>query len=166
MSCFGSRLVVDLYADELSADKVNATTLKIERKTDRTWTLGGPAYLMPIIEVVGNGGVLNTGGEFKMNAALSGTTLTKRGSGCLFLKQSGSLERLVMTGGDVAIQHNTAVRSIEIQSGTLWDDVQATTQPIHVPHGKTGTRQLTGKSTYSGATTVSAGTLQLSSGAI
>ena len=54
MSCFGSRLVVDLYADDLSADKVNATTLKIERKTDRAWTLGGPAYLMPIIEVVGH----------------------------------------------------------------------------------------------------------------
>ena len=51
---FGSRLVVDLYADDLSADKVNATTLKIERKTDRAWTLGGPAYLMPIIEVVGH----------------------------------------------------------------------------------------------------------------
>ena len=355
---FGSRLVVDLHADELSADMVNATTLKIERKTDRAWTLGGPAYLMPIIEVVGHladgqtrmaagkyviahienlegnvddlilegietskkslyiedgkliveihplrnpstitwtgsqsntwdiaetenfsmaseptgfvagdhvvfgddaqqksilisedvfpssitinsseaytlggqgaiagnnifyqegtgsvtlkgansytggnhlrggttivstlanqysavgnlggittdanlftmensavlqttaatetgspmkmvgdGGVLNAGGEFKMNAALSGTTLTKRGSGCLFLMQSGTLERLVMTGGDVAIQHNTAVRSIEIQSGTLWDDVQATTQPIHVPAGKTGTWQLTG----------------------
>ena len=96
------------------------------------------------MKMVGDGGVLNAGGEFKMNAALSGTTLTKRGSGCLFLMQSGSLERLVMTGGDVAIQHNTAVRSIEIQSGTLWDDVQATTQPIHVPHGKTGTWQLTG----------------------
>ena len=96
------------------------------------------------IKMVGNGGVLNAGGEFKMNAALSGTTLTKRGNGCLFLMQGGSLERLVMTGGDVAIQNNTAVRSIEIQSGTLWDDVQATTQPIHVPQGKTGTWQLTG----------------------
>ena len=96
------------------------------------------------MKMVGDGGVLNAGGEFKMNAALSGTTLTKRGSGCLFLMQSGSLERLVMTGGDVAIQNNTAVRSIEIQSGTLWDDVQATTQPIHVPAGKTGTWQLTG----------------------
>ena len=96
------------------------------------------------MKMVGDGGVLKAGGEFKMNAALSGTTLTKSGSGCLFLMQSGSLERLVMTGGDVAIQNNTAVKSIEIQSGTLWDDVQATTQPIHVPHGKTGTWQLTG----------------------
>ena len=96
------------------------------------------------MKMVGDGGVLDAGGEFKMNAALSGTTLTKRGSGCLYLMQGGSLERLVMTGGDVALQHNTAVRSIEIQAGTLWDDVQATTQPIHVPQGKTGVWQLTG----------------------
>lgn len=354
---FGSRLVVDLYATDLSADKVNATTLKIERKTDRAWTLGGPAYLMPIIEVVGHlaeeqtrmaagkyviahienfegnvedlilegietskkslyiedgkliveihplrnpstvtwtgnqsniwdiaetenfsmtgeptgfvagdnvvfddnavhksviineevlpssitvnsseaytfsgtgaiignsvfnkegtgtvtmkgdnsytggnhlrggitqvsalanqyaavgnlggittdatrftmengavlqttaaietgspitltgdGGVFDLGDEFKMNASLSGTLLTKRGRGCLFLMKEGSLNRLVMTGGDVAIQNNNAVKNIEIQSGTLWDDVQATTHSIHVPQGKTGTWQLT-----------------------
>lgn len=354
---FGSRLVVDLYAADLSADKVNATTLKIERKTDRAWTVGGPAYLMPIIEVVGHladgqsrmaagkyviahienfegnvedlilegietskkslyiedskliveihplrnpstvtwtgnqsniwdiaetenfsmtgeptgfvagdnvvfddnavhksviineevlpsfitvnssedytfsgmgaiignsvfnkegtgtvtmkgnnsytggshlrggitqvsalanqytavgnlggittdatrftmengavlqttaaietgspitltgdGGVFDLGDEFKMNASLSGTLLTKRGRGCLFLMKEGALNRLVMTGGDVAIQNNNAVKNIEIQSGTLWDDVQATTHSIHVPQGKTGTWQLT-----------------------
>ena len=355
---FGSRLVVDLYADDLSADKVNATTLKIERKTDRAWTQGGPTYLMPVIEVVGHpvdgqtrmapgryvighigniegsvgdiilegietskknlyvedgklivevlsqrspatvtwigsqnniwdvtetenfsleneatgfvagdnvlfddkaqsmsvnisetvlpasitvdssedytfrgdgaiagqavftqkgsgtvimsgansytggnhlqggttkvsalanqyaaegnlggitsvadwftmengailevtaatemgspmkmvdeGGVLDIAADLKMNASLSGTTLTKRGNGCLFLMKAGTLGRLVMAGGDVAIQDNNAIRSVEMQSGTLWDDVQATTHDIYVPEGKSAIWQLTG----------------------
>lgn len=95
------------------------------------------------ITLTGDGGVFDLGDEFKMNASLSGTLLTKRGRGCLFLMKEGSLNRLVMTGGDVAIQNNNAVKHIEIQSGTLWDDVQATTHSIHVPQGKTGTWQLT-----------------------
>ena len=95
------------------------------------------------ITLTGDGGVFDLGDEFKMNASLSGTLLTKRGRGCLFLMKEGALNRLVMTGGDVAIQNNNAVKNIEIQSGTLWDDVQATTHSIHVPQGKTGTWQLT-----------------------
>lgn len=90
------------------------------------------------------GGTLDLAADFKMNAALSGSTLTKKGRGCLFLMQAGTLEQLIMTGGDVAIQNNTAVKAIEIHSGTLWDDVQATTHAIHVPEGKSATWQLTG----------------------
>ena len=79
-----------------------------------------------------------------MNAALSGTLLTKKGNGCLYLMQTGTLERLVMAGGDIAIQDNTPVKSIEIQTGTLYDDVQATSHALIVPKGKSATWQLTG----------------------
>lgn len=95
------------------------------------------------IKIVGEGGVFDLGGEFKMNAPLSGTALTKKGAGCLFLMADGSLERLVMMGGDVALQSNNAVRTIEMQGGTLWDDVQATTHGIHIPEGKSAIWQLT-----------------------
>ena len=78
-----------------------------------------------------------------MNAPLSGTALSKKGAGCLFLMADGSLERLVMMGGDVALQSNNAVRTIEMQGGTLWDDVQATTHGIHIPEGKSAIWQLT-----------------------
>ena len=98
----------------------------------------------PMKMIGDKGGVLNAGADFKMNAALSGTVLTKKGNGCLYLMQAGTLERLVMAGGDVAIQDNSAVKSIEMQTGTLWDDVQATTHAIIVPKGKTATWQLTG----------------------
>ena len=45
---FGSRLVLDLYSDGLKADMIKTKKLTIEKKT---WTFG-PAYLMPVIEVV------------------------------------------------------------------------------------------------------------------
>ena len=97
----------------------------------------------PMKMVGDKGGVLNASADFKMNAALSGTKLTKRGNGCLYLMKAGALEHLIMTGGDVAIQNNTAVRAIEMQAGTLWDDVQATTHAIYVPKGKSAFWQLT-----------------------
>lgn len=96
------------------------------------------------MKMIDEGGILDAGAEFKMNAALSGSTLTKKGNGCLFLMKAGTLEHLIMAGGDVALQDNTAVKSIEMHSGTLWDDVQATTHAIHVPEGKSATWQLTG----------------------
>ena len=98
----------------------------------------------PMKMVGEKGGVLNATADFKMNAALSGTLLTKKGNGCLYLMQAGTLDQLVMAGGDVAIQNNTAVKSIEIQTGTLYDDVQATSHALIIPKGKSATWQLTG----------------------
>lgn len=107
-------------------------------QTQKAVEMGSP------MKMVGDeGGVLNAVADFKMNAALSGTKLTKKGNGCLYLMKAGSLDSLIMTGGDVAIQNNTAVRAIEIQSGTLWDDVQATSHAIRVPKGRSATWQLT-----------------------
>ena len=50
---FGSRLMLDLYADGLKADQVIANKLIIETKlADKVWMDYGPQYLQPVIEVV------------------------------------------------------------------------------------------------------------------
>ena len=51
---FGSRLVVDLYAEDITADVLKVNNMTIEEKTDEAWIKGGPAYLSPVIEVVGH----------------------------------------------------------------------------------------------------------------
>lgn len=97
----------------------------------------------PMKMIGDDGGVLNNNADFRMNAALSGTTLTKQGSGSLFLMQAGTLQKLVLSTGAIALQNNSPVKNIELQNGTLWDDVQSTTHGIHVPKGKSATWQLT-----------------------
>ena len=47
---FGSRLVVDLFSDGLASDFVKANVVKIETKD---WT-NGPAYLVPVVQLVAN----------------------------------------------------------------------------------------------------------------
>lgn len=50
---FGSRLVLDLYADGLKADQVIANKLTIETKiSEKVWMDYGPQYLQPVLEVV------------------------------------------------------------------------------------------------------------------
>jgi len=51
---FGSRLQIDLYGSDFSADYLKVQNLTIERKTGAAWTKGGPELLMPVIEVVGH----------------------------------------------------------------------------------------------------------------
>ena len=97
----------------------------------------------PMKMVGSEGGVINNSANFKMNASLTGTKLTKKGDGCLYLMKANTLESVVMTAGSIAIQNNSALKSIELQSGTLWDDVQATSHAIIVPKSKSATWQLT-----------------------
>lgn len=91
------------------------------------------------------GGVINAANDFKMDAIISGTTLTKRGNGCLKTQKANtSLNRLVINGGSVAAQAGNPAKVVEIQNGTLWDDAAATSHEINVPAGKSGTWQLSG----------------------
>ena len=98
----------------------------------------------PMKMVGDEGGVINNSADFRADAAISGTVLTKKGAGCLFTKASNSVQRLVLSAGSIAIQNNSPAKTIELQGGTLYDDVQATTHAIHVPKGKSATWQLTG----------------------
>ena len=90
------------------------------------------------------GGGITCSADFVQQKAISGTLLTKKGSGCLKTGTANSgLTRLVIEGGSVAAQAGNPAATVEFHSGTLWDDAQATTHAIDVPKGKAGTWQLT-----------------------
>lgn len=98
----------------------------------------------PMKMVGDEGGVINASGDFLMDAIITGTTLTKKGNGCLkTTKANTTLQRLIIAGGSVAAQAGDPAKVVEFQSGTLWDDAQATTHEINIPKGKNGTWQLT-----------------------
>ena len=50
---FGSRIVVDLYGEDITADQIITNNLSIEAKNG-IWVTAGPAYINPIIELVGH----------------------------------------------------------------------------------------------------------------
>ena len=89
------------------------------------------------------GGAINTAADFRLNANVYGTVLTKKGSGSLFMMGTSSLQRLVVQAGSLAAQKGNPASTVELQGGTLWDDAQATSHAIDVPEGKSATWQLT-----------------------
>ena len=97
----------------------------------------------PIKMLGDEGGVINCSNDFRMNASLTGTTLTKKGNGVLFTMGTNALSRLVIAGGSVAAQNGNPATTVELHRGTLYDDAQATSHGIHVPEGKSGIWQLT-----------------------
>lgn len=98
----------------------------------------------PMKMIGDEGGVINNSADFRMGASLQGTLLTKKGAGCLYTTTTNSnLQRLIIAGGSVAAQAGNPAATVEFNSGTLWDDAQATTHTINVPKGKSGTWQLT-----------------------
>ena len=96
----------------------------------------------PMKMVGTEGGIINNSADFRMEAALSGTQLTKRGAGCLYVHGGSSLSRMIITAGSVAETSNPA-STVEFQGGTLYDDAACTSHAIYVPKGKTGTWHLT-----------------------
>ena len=98
----------------------------------------------PMKMVGDEGGVISNTADFVMSAALSGTTLTKKGAGCLKTTKDNSLQTIIIEAGSMAIQSNNPAKVIELRGGTLYDDVQATTHDIVVPKNKKASWQLTG----------------------
>lgn len=95
----------------------------------------------PMKMVGDEGGVITNTKDFRCGAALSGTLLTKRGSGTLFVTNGSTLQRMIIASGAVA-HTSKAASTIEFQGGTLWDDGACTTHAIYVPKDKSGTWQL------------------------
>lgn len=95
----------------------------------------------PMKMVGTDGGVLNNAADFRMSAALTGTTLAKKGAGCLYIGNS-SLKRLIVEAGAVAETTNAA-STVELRGGTLYDDAQCTSHAIEIPKGKSAVWQLT-----------------------
>ncbi len=99
---FGSRIIVDLYADDITADQINMTNLSIEAKTTSAWVNAGPTYLSPVIQVVGH---LKTGEK----------TMTpgKYVIGTISGDITGKLDNIVLEGLD------TSKKILSIEDGKL-----------------------------------------------
>ena len=78
-----------------------------------------------------NGGVIENNGEFKMDAAFSGTKLTKKGSGWLIINSTSSLGTLVATAGTVDAGNKVASK-IELQGTASLTGTGFLTTPIFV----------------------------------
>ena len=103
------------------------------------------------IQLLGEeGGVISNFGDFIVDRAMTGTTLTKKGSGWMKLNVSNSqLQRLVIAGGTVqCVNANTPAQTVEFQNGTLYENTSSS-YAIDVPQGKKGTWRLVDRGSYS-----------------
>lgn len=76
---FGSRIIVDLYGEDISSDTLKVRTLNLEHKTGTAWEKGGPQYLTPVIQLVGhlgNGETALKPGKYVVAEATEGITGT------------------------------------------------------------------------------------------
>lgn len=99
---FGSRVIVDLYADDITADQLKLGALSIERKTSSAWINAGPPYLAPVIEVVGH----PVTGQSDMK---SGKYVIAEISGDI----TGSIENIILEGLD------TTKKKLYVEDGKL-----------------------------------------------
>ena len=108
----GARLVIDIKSDG-TPNQVNATTLKINAKTDDVWKNYGPKYLTPVIELRPQGGTI-TDGIYDLGTV---TTL------------SGSLSNIVVEGLDgigYELQHNGNKLQLKVGSGVAVECAEPT----------------------------------------
>ena len=95
------------------------------------------------------GGVINNTGDFIVDKAMSGTVLTKKGSGWMKLNVSNTaLNKLIIAAGNVqCINANTPAKTVEYQGGTLRENTSSS-YTVNVPKGKQGTWYLAKRATY------------------
>ena len=95
------------------------------------------------------GGVINNAADFIIDKAVSGTKMTKRGSGWMKLNVSNAaLDTLDVAGGTVqCINTNAPAKSVVYEGGTLRENT-GTSYAVVVPKGKTGIWYLANRSTY------------------
>ncbi len=114
-------------------------------QTNATVTNGSP------IKFVGEqGGVISCSAnqDFIQNYALSGTLLTKKGSGWLKTYASGAgLSRAIIVGGAIDNHAGNAAAVVEFQGGTLNDGV-GTNNELYIPSGKKGTWNTVNRADY------------------
>lgn len=99
---FGSRLIIDLFADDITADRILIGNLSIESKTGNAWLIGGPTYLSPVVELVGHlkeGETTMTSGKYVI--------------GTINGEVNGKLEDIVLEGLE------TCKKSLYLEDGKL-----------------------------------------------
>ena len=100
------------------------------------------------------GGVINNSADFISDRAMSGTLMTKKGSGWMKLNvNNAALTRMVIAAGTVqCINAATPAKTVEYQGGTLRENTSSS-YAIHIPKGKNGTWYMANRSTYSNKVT-------------
>ena len=95
------------------------------------------------------GGVINNTQDFIVDKAMSGTKLTKKGTGWMKLNVSNSgLTRMVITAGTVqCVNANMPAKTVEFQGGTLNENT-GSSYAIEVAKNKTATWNLVNDATY------------------
>jgi len=108
------------------------------------------------------GGVINNTKDFIVDKAMSGTVLTKKGSGWMKLNVSNSgLSRLIIAAGTVqCVNANTPAKTVQFSGGTLSENA-GTSYTIDVTQGRTGIWNLVNDATYTNRIT-GKGTLTIS----
>ena len=96
-----------------------------ELQTTAAVTNGSP------IRMIGDGGIINNAADFNQEAAFSGTTLTKRGSGWLKPNIESTLRKLIVTDGTVDAGAKVA-SSVELQNTAALTGNGFLTTPIFV----------------------------------
>ena len=100
-------------------------------------TMGSPMNM-----VGSEGGCINAGATFNMNKQITGTMMTKKGSGTMILYGNNSLSKMIIQGGTVITRAGQAASTVELQGGKLQDEASCVSHAIDVPEGKTATWQL------------------------
>ena len=121
-------------------------------------TMGSPMKM-----VDDDGGVIYNNYTFTCEKAITGTLLTKKGSGGLVLNTAcSSLTQLTIAAGSVTVQgHSNPAKTVEFQGGSLYESSETTSSfSINVPSGKSGYWSLVQRGTYSNTIT-GAGTLTI-----
>ncbi len=115
-----------------------------ELRTTQAVTQGSPMQML-----TAEGGVINNAADFVVNSAISGTKLTKKGSGWMKMNVAGNLSRLVVQGGTVQCINAAKVASIvEFEGGTYTENT-GSNFAINVAKGKTGVWNTANRATYS-----------------
>ena len=96
------------------------------------------------------GGIINNSADFIVDRAMTGTKLTKKGTGWMKLNVNNTgLNTLVIAAGTVqCINSSTPAKTVEFQGGTLRENT-STSYTINVPQGKQGYWYMANRSTYS-----------------
>lgn len=100
------------------------------------------------------GGIINNTADFISSRAMSGTLLTKKGSGWMKLNVSNSsLNKLIIGAGTVqCINANMPAKAVEYQGGTLRENT-GTSYAVSVSKNKTGYWYMANRSTYTNKVT-------------
>ena len=108
----------------------------------------------PMLMASEEGGVIQTDADFFVNSAISGTTLTKKGSGSMRLNVNNpNLTTLVVSGGDIrCVACTTPAKTVEFVSGTL-NENGGSSYAVNVPKGGSGTWNLANRSSYTNKVT-------------